>query len=164
MNDHLKLSREGAEFIAAWEGLALEVYICAGGKPTIGIGHVVKRYENFDNGITEQEAYELFADDITAYEDAVKAAVTRELTQEQFDALTSWTYNLGGGNLRRSVLLKRVNARHDDDVPHQMFRWSKAGGRTLRGLQRRRKAEGIIWTEGRYPTPDATFYHKGQVL
>ena len=66
-------------------------------------------------------------------------------TQKEFDALTSWTYNLGVGNLQSSTLLKKLNAGDKNSVPSEMLRWNKASGKVLEGLTRRRQAEADLW-------------------
>jgi lysozyme len=68
-----------------------------------------------------------------------------DLEQHQFDALVAWVYNLGPTNLRSSTMLKRLNANDLDDVPAQIRRWNKAGGKVLAGLTRRREAEALMF-------------------
>jgi lysozyme len=75
----------------------------------------------------------------------VNDLVDAELNQSQFDALVSWTYNLGPTNLKSSTLLKRLNSGDMEDVPHQIRRWNKAGGEVLDGLVRRREAEALLF-------------------
>jgi GH24 family phage-related lysozyme (muramidase) len=79
------------------------------------------------------------------YEGYVNNLVTVELNQNQFDAMVSWVYNLGGGNLGASTLLKVLNAGDFAGVPAQMLRWNKAGGKVLEGLTRRRQAEADLF-------------------
>jgi len=67
------------------------------------------------------------------------------LHQNQFDALVSWTYNLGPSNLNKSTMLKVLNRGHYEEVPAQMRRWNKAGGKVLKGLTRRRNAESLLF-------------------
>jgi GH24 family phage-related lysozyme (muramidase) len=69
------------------------------------------------------------------------------LLQHQLDALTSWTYNLGVGNLSSSTLLKKLNTGDYESVPSEMVRWNKAGGKVLAGLTRRREAEAELWAK-----------------
>jgi lysozyme len=83
--------------------------------------------------------------ELEEYEGYVNNSVTSPLAQNQFDALVSWTYNLGGGNLKASTMLKVLNAGDYDEVPNQMLRWNKAGGKVLEGLTRRRVAEGNMF-------------------
>ena len=85
------------------------------------------------------------------------AIIDVSLQQNQFDALVCWVYNLGPTNLRESTMLKRLNAGMWDDVPAQMERWDRAGGKKLLGLTRRRKAESLLF-EGK----DWTKYKEGE--
>ena len=71
-----------------------------------------------------------------------------QLTQEQFDALTVWVYNLGPTNFRNSTLLKRLNESNFEDVPAQIKRWNKAGGQELAGLTKRRASEAHLFATG----------------
>ena len=68
-----------------------------------------------------------------------------QLNQNQFDALTSFTFNLGSGNLKRSTLLKKVNAMAFDDAGYEFLKWIYAGGKPLEGLIRRRRAERLLF-------------------
>ena len=78
--------------------------------------------------------------------------VTVELNQSQFDALVAWTFNLGVGNLRQSTMLRKLNEGDYQSVPSEMNRWNKAGGKTLDGLIRRRKAEGLLFESKEWHT------------
>ena len=79
------------------------------------------------------------------FEKAVKDAVEVPISQSQFDALVSWTFNLGAGSLNSSTMLKKLNNREFDEVPSQIKRWNKAGGKVLQGLVRRREAEALLY-------------------
>jgi lysozyme len=79
------------------------------------------------------------------YEGYINSLVMVPLNQNQFDALVSWVFNLGAGNLRASTLLKVVNLSDMNGVPAQIKRWNKAGGKVLEGLIRRREAEALLW-------------------
>ena len=149
----MKTSRNGLQFIAAWEGCELEVYTDAAGYPTIGVGHLIMDGEDFQQGLTYDEAIDLFARDIQVYEHAVGRHVQVVLDQPQYDALVSFCFNLGEFNFSRSTLLKRVNAKQFHDVPFQLSRWCRAGGRILKGLARRREAEGRLFADGVYRGP-----------
>jgi lysozyme len=83
--------------------------------------------------------------DIAPKAAAVNARVSVPLFQGQFDAVVSWTYNLGEGALKSSTMLKKINAARHDEVPGQMKRWNKAGGKVLKGLERRREAEAALY-------------------
>ena len=75
----------------------------------------------------------------------VEKALEVELTQNQFDALVAWTYNLGPTNLNNSTMLKKINEKDWEEVPNQIKRWNKAGGKVLEGLVRRREAEALLF-------------------
>jgi lysozyme len=79
------------------------------------------------------------------FEGYVQEAVDVPLKQNEFDALVAWTYNLGPGNLRSSTMLKRLNDSCFDEVPSEMRRWNKAGGKVVNGLVRRREAEALLF-------------------
>ena len=79
------------------------------------------------------------------YEGYIKDAVNVDLKQNQFDALVSWVFNLGPANLNASTMLKVLNNKEYDDVPAQIKRWNKAGGKVLQGLIRRREAEALLF-------------------
>ncbi len=81
------------------------------------------------------------------YETYVNDMVNVDLTQNQFDALVSWVFNLGPANLAASTLLKVLNAKDYEGVPAQIKRWNKAGGKVLQGLIRRREAEALLFQD-----------------
>lgn len=88
----------------------------------------------------------MLAEDLEEFEGYVQEAVKVPLEQHEFDALVAWTYNLGPSNLRSSTMLKRLNDSQFDQVPSEMQRWNKAGGKVLDGLIRRREAESLLFT------------------
>ena len=139
----MKISEQGLDLIKHFEGCELEAYKCAAGVWTIGYGHIKTAVEG--KVITQEEADNLLVEEIIEYEDYVRAAVKVPLKQYQFDALVSWTFNLGNGNLNASTMLKVLNREEYEGVPAQMARWNKAGGKVLEGLIRRREAEGLLF-------------------
>jgi len=139
------ITQKGLDLIKRFEGFSPTIYICPGGYPTIGYGHVVKKHEDFSNGINEVEAENLLRQDSEIAERLVFRLIHVTLTDGQFDALVSFTFNLGGGALQRSTLRRKVNREEHSQVPAQLMRWVWAGGRKLRGLIRRRKAESILY-------------------
>ena len=134
---------KGIELIKHFEGCELEAYKCPAGVWTIGYGHIKGVHEGMK--ITEMQAEEMLKSELHEYEGYINDYVTVPLNQNQFDAMVSWVYNLGGGNLRASTLLKVLNAGDYDGVPAQMLRWNKAGGKVLEGLTRRRQAEADLF-------------------
>jgi len=139
------ITQNGIDLIKRFEGFSRTVYFCPAGYPTIGYGHVVKPYEDFSAGINEVQAEELLRQDAVIAERAVLRLINVALTDGQFDALVSFTYNLGGGALQRSTLRRKINREEHAEVPEQFLRWVWAGGRKLKGLVRRRKAETEIY-------------------
>jgi lysozyme len=137
------ISKDGLDLICRFEGFSPVIYICPAGYPTIGYGHLITEAnkEQFLDGVDEDEALELLRQDVTVAERAVLRLISVPLTQGQFDALVSFTFNLGSGALQRSTLRRKVNREEHDDVPAEFMKWVWAGGRKLRGLVKRRKAE-----------------------
>ena len=139
----MKCSQEGLALIKKFEGCRLKAYRCSANVLTIGYGHTGGVKE--DDIISQPEADELLENDIAKFEKYVDDNVIVELNQSQFDSLVAWTFNLGVGNLRSSTMLKKLNETDYGSVPSEMKRWNKAGGKTLDGLIRRRKAEGLLF-------------------
>lgn len=137
--------------IRRFEGLYLSPYICPAGVPTIGYGATYyedgTRVTLRDAPITRARAEALLLWHVqTVYLPAVLKlcpAIVHE-TPGRIAALIDWTFNLGAGQLKASTLRKRVNAGDWDDVPDQIRKWNKAGGRVLRGLTIRREAEAQL--------------------
>jgi lysozyme len=139
----MRTGPQGIELIRHFEGCRLDAYLCPAGVWTIGYGHTadVKEGDSID-----QEAAEAFLiEDLEKFEQAVTRMVEVPLTQQQFDALVSWTFNLGAGNLAESTLLRKLNNYQYAEVPEQMMRWVRAGGQVLDGLVRRRAAEAALF-------------------
>ena len=142
-NKDMNISNEGLSLIKKFEGCELNSYKCAAGVPTIGYGstHGIE----MGMSISKARAEELLLEDISKFEDIVNESIKVSLSQNQFDAMVSWTFNLGGGNLKSSTLLKVLNGGDYEDVPNQIKRWNKANGKVLEGLIRRREAEALLF-------------------
>ncbi|HEX6246349.1 MAG TPA: peptidoglycan DD-metalloendopeptidase family protein [Nocardioidaceae bacterium] len=152
------LSASGARMIGEFEGFRGELYDDPAGHCTIGYGHLVHKGAcngsepaAFKKGLTQAEARRLLREDARPAGDAVNRLVTVPLSQAQFDALTSFVYNLGAGSLAESQLLRRLNAGEYDAVPTELAKWVNAGGKKLPGLVKRRAAEGGLFATGTYP-------------
>ena len=144
----MKTSQAGVDLIKQFEGQRLTAYKCPAGIWTIGYGHTsAAGAPEVQPGmtITYQEANAILVRDLGKYEDAVDRLVKVPLTQNQFDALVSFTYNVGEGALAKSTLLKKLNAGQYDAVPAELMKWTKGGGKELPGLVRRRRAECAMW-------------------
>lgn len=151
----MKISKLGLNLVRHFEGMYLRGYKCPANVWTIGYGHtglVDGKPIHGNMIITEEKAIELLQQDMTVFENAVKDSVKVPLTQNQFDALVSFAFNVGAGALRNSTLLKLLNQGKYEEVPAQFLRWNKGGGKVLAGLTRRRKAEGHLFVTGELKT------------
>ena len=153
--DGLLVSPAGLSLIKHFEGFSPKIYICPAGYPTIGYGHVVLTWQRSayqSREISEDEATALLRADVAIAERSVGSLITAPLTQGQFDALVSFTFNLGGGALQSSTLRRKVNRKEYDAAAKEFSKWVFGGRppRRLRGLIERRSAEagmfsGIIY-------------------
>lgn len=154
MNEDLSLSTAGLAFIAAHEGFRANVYRDAAGLETIGYGHRPIEGESFPNGIGETAARRLLAADAMRAETAVRSHAAISLSQPQFDALTSFTFNVGVGAFAGSTLLRLLNAGDVALAADQFSHWDKitVGGALVAdpGLTRRRAAERALFVDGVY--------------
>jgi lysozyme len=144
------ITQAGLDLIKGFEGFSPTVYICPAGYPTIGYGHVVKPHEQeaFASGIATEQAETLLRQDVQIAERAVLRLIAVPLTDGQFDAMVSFTFNLGAGALQRSTLRRRINHGDHAAVPAEFRKWIWAGGRKLEGLVRRREAEANLYRMG----------------
>jgi lysozyme len=154
----MQVGQRGKNLFKEWEGLITHEYLDSGGAPTIGIGHLLTRSErtsgkivikgqalDYRNGLTEQQCWDLLDQDLEGAERAVNEAVTVPLNQNQFDALVSFTFNVGDGAFRGSTLLKLLNQVQYDQVPTQLRRWIMDNGHVVQGLINRREKEITLW-------------------
>lgn len=139
------INEEGLALIKNFEGLHLTAYQCSGHVWTIGYGHT--RTVRRGMTITPSEAEQLLKEDLFIAERAVARLVQVPLSDNQFSALVSFTFNVGVGNLENATLLKLLNRGWYEQVPAQFARWTKAGGEVLGGLARRRAAEARLWNK-----------------
>ena len=141
------ITKEGLDLIKRFEGFSPEIYTCPAGYPTIGYGHLVRDRERdrFAGGISREEAEELLKRDVLWAKRGVLRLISVPLTDGQFDALVSFTFNLGTGALQRSTLRRKVNREEHDGVPKEFRRWIWSSGRKLKGLILRRKIESMIY-------------------
>ncbi len=142
----MRTSQQGLDLIKSFEGLRLSAYKCPADVWTIGYGTTagVKPGQT----ITPERADELLREDVAKVEAQVLRTIKVPLKQGQFDALVSFTYNLGVGNLADSTLARLLNAGDYMGAAAQFDRWNKAGGKVLKGLVTRRAAERAMF-EGR---------------
>ena len=140
------------------EGLSNVVYVDSAHKKTIGIGHLLSaeelltskiringQYIDYSLGITTKQCYDLCRQDLERFCEAVDEIIDVDLSQNQFDALVIFCFNVGIDAFKRSTLLKLLNDGDYKSVPEQLMRWTKAGGKQSNGLINRRKAEIMLW-------------------
>lgn len=140
----MKISQRGIDLIKEAEGLRLDAYQDSVRVWTIGYGHTGD--VRVGQRITKAEAEQILRDDLDVFEHGVlKATEPRKLTQGQFDALVSFAFNLGLGNLKSSTLLKKLNAGDAAGASFEFQRWVYAGGKKLPGLVKRREAERALF-------------------
>lgn len=155
----MKTNDAGVALIKEFEGLRLSAYpdpAHGWAVPTIGYGHTSSAGSpEVTRGmkITVAESDEILRRDLGQYEDAVSKAVKVPLTENQFAALVSFTFNLGAGALRKSTLLKKLNGGDYAGAAAEFAKWNNAGGKTLPGLSRRRAAERDLFLTAAHTAP-----------
>lgn len=142
--------QKGIDLIKSFESWFAKPYLDPVGVPTIGWGTIMypsgKRVTMKDPAITREQGEEYFRWEVKQKETAVSSLVKSRINQNQFDALVSFTYNLGVGNLAKSTLLKKVNRDPKDETIRAEFaKWKNADGKPLKGLIRRRAAEADLY-------------------
>lgn len=152
MREIRETSNKGIQFLINEEGLVKRPYLDQVGVPTIGIGSTYwengSKVKMTDAPITTERAIQLFRNTLKGYELAVYSMTRDDINHNQFDALTSFTYNVGTNGFKISELVKKVNQDKDDPKIQQAFEaWKNAGGKPI--LLARRKREAAL-----YFTPD----------
>ncbi len=132
--------------VKEFEGLNEVAYLCPARRWTIGYGHT--RGVRSGHRCTEREAEDWLVEDLLEAEGVVKYLVTAPLTENQYGALVSLVFNIGGGNFRSSTLLRMLNGCDYAGAADQFLKWTKGGGVELPGLKRRREAERALFLEG----------------
>jgi lysozyme len=146
----MKSSNNGIRLIQEFEGLRLTSYLCSAGVPTIGYGatyyHDGSKVK-LGQTITREQANQMLVDHLKEFEGSVTGLLNgTKVNQNQFDALVSFTYNLGAGNLAKSQLLRFVKANpNDPKIAAEFHKWNRAGGEVVTGLVRRRKKEAQLY-------------------
>lgn len=154
----LALSATGAAALIAHEGWVKVGYKDPVGIPTACAGHT--RTAKVGKIYTEAECLKLLREDVAVSEAAVKRLVTVHLTQDQFNALVSFTFNVGEGNLVRSTLLRKLNAGDCVGAANEFLRWDRAAGKRLPGLTKRRADERAIFIKGCHVPHQASLFAK----
>lgn len=138
----------GLDFISLWEAFSPVVYLDIAGYPTIGIGHKILKGETFETPITLEQAYDILLKDLTFAIKGVGVLISVDLSDLQFDALVSFTFNLGAFALQRSTLRSKLNRGDYLGAADEFPRWIFASGRKSQGLLNRRCAERALFLSG----------------
>jgi len=172
----MQLSNQGIDFIVSLEGSVPTMYNDNAGNCTIGVGHLIHRGKciyplvsttnvasltteemeylaqetSFTNGLSDGEIRYLLIADATPCAQVVSDRVTVQLTQNQFDALVSFCFNVGGDHFANSTLIKRLNLGSYDQVTIELQKWVKSNGVVNPGLANRRRKEADLFDHGNY--------------
>lgn len=158
----MQLSEQGKSLLRELEGVEREPYQDAAGLWTVGCGHCLTKDELTsgkilcgdqtvrwkDGPLTDDEIDRLLEEDTGWAEAAVEVMVRVPLSQEQFDCLVLFCFNVGANAFRQSTLVKKLNQGLYEDIPHELSRWCHAGGRVVQGLVIRRAREAALWQAG----------------
>lgn len=140
----METSKEGLELIKRHEGFRADAYRCPAGVWTIGYGHTGPDVKA-GMKVSREQAEALLKKDVQAAEAAVGTELP-VLRQNQFDALVSFTYNVGVNNFRHSTLLQMIRVNPlSANIRNEFARWNKAKGSMLPGLVLRRKNEAELY-------------------
>lgn len=150
----MKMSDKGRALLTQWEGKRDIVYADSAGLPTIGVGHLLTKDEltsgkilifgvaiKYHDGLTDSQIDRLLTQDLAGSEGAVNSGIGAPLNQNQFDALVSFVFNVGRVAFFQSTLRKVLNDKKYHEVPPQLRRWNRSGGKIIKGLIARRENE-----------------------
>ena len=135
------LDQNGIDLIKQFEGLSLTVYDDVAGYPTIGYGHLLLPNEHNVQSITLEQAEQFLRYDVRRFEVAVNEGVKVPISQNMFNSLVSFSYNVGVNAFKDSTLLRVLNGGDYIEAVNQLTRWNKAGGAFVQGLANRREHE-----------------------
>lgn len=147
MNRNLVIAGAGLlAFIAAWEGVKLKPYLDVGGIPTVCAGHTGDDVE--DREYSPHECAQILERDVVTHGMEMLACVDVPLSQQEYEAYVSFSYNVGTPAFCSSTLVKLLNQGKRVEACNQLLRWNKAGGKVMRGLTKRRQAERDLCLRG----------------
>ncbi len=156
----MKVSKDAIEGIKKDEGVRLRPYRCPALLWTVGVGHVIDPNhirvkfderkglsipDGWDRVLSMAEVDDILAKDLATFERGVLRLCPEGLTQGRFDALVSFSFNVGLGNLQRSTIRMKHNRGDFDGAAEGFMAWTKAGGKELPGLVKRRKHERHLY-------------------
>jgi lysozyme len=135
--------------LAHHEGVRQKPYKCPAGLWTVGVGHLIgdgkSLPDSWNRKFSLEEVYAILASDVRKFELGVERYINVGLTQNQFDALVSFAFNLGLGTLQRSTLRAKLNRLDYQGAIESLLKYNKAGGKVLKGLDKRRKDEASLF-------------------
>ena len=132
---------QAVDLIASFEGFREKPYTCPGGRKTIGYGFTASKYTS-RKSMTKMEARSILRELVEA--DMIWLETRSNLTEPQKVAVASFIYNSGRNAYLNSTFRKRLNAGKVEEAKVELLKWNKAGGKVLKGLQRRRKVEAAL--------------------
>ena len=156
----MKVSSACIEGIKKDEGVRVRPYRCPALLWTVGVGHVIDPNhirvklderkglsipDGWDRVLSMAEVDDILAKDLATFERGVLRLCPEGLTQGRFDALVSFSFNVGLGNLQRSTIRMKHNRGDFDGAAESFMAWTKAGGKELPGLVKRRKHERDLY-------------------
>jgi lysozyme len=141
----MKTSQRGIDLIKYFEGVRYRPYRCAAGLWTVGVGHLIGNGKSlppeYNRTFTKEEVDALLIRDLTRFERGIGMYIKVPLRQSEFDALCSFSFNLGLGTLQRSTLRQKINRFDKKGAAENLLKYCRAGGKIIKGLQTRRQAE-----------------------
>ena len=143
----MKISDNGINLIKRFEGVRYKPYRCPAGLWTVGVGHLIgdgkQLPDSYNKTFTEREVDELLRKDLARFERGVTMLfpVSYRFTQGAYDALVSFSFNLGLGALQRSTVRSALLRGDKTMAGESLLKYCRAGGKILKGLQLRRQAE-----------------------
>lgn len=140
----MEYSKAGLALTERFEGCRFQAYYDSTGRATIGYGHT--EGVNISDTCTQAQATAWLIGDVATAETAVNQLVHVPLTQNEFDALVDFVFNLGAGNFEHSTMLRRLNASDYAGAALEFSKWDRAGGIEVAGILRRRQAEAAEFT------------------
>ena len=145
----MKISQQGLDLIKRYEGVKRKPYRCPAGLWTVGVGHLIgdgiSLPDSWNRAFEVTEIDALLAKDVARFERGVTRYISAKLTQGMFDALVSFSFNLGLGTLQRSTLRQKVNRGDKEGAIESLLKYNKASGKVLKGLDLRRKDEAALF-------------------
>jgi len=145
----MKASKKCLEMLAHHEGVRQKPYKCPAGLWTVGVGHLIgdgkSLPDSWNRTFSLEEVYAILAKDVERFERGVSRYITVPLKQCEYDAIISFSFNLGLGVLQRSTLRQALNRGDKEAAIESLLKYNKAGGKILKGLDNRRKDEAALF-------------------